>query len=71
MQMAAEFAIYKGEEMLAIGTAKECAEKLGVSKEYIYWLTMPTAKRRLDKRKHPERCTVGVRLDKEDEDEGI
>ncbi|WP_069188319.1 hypothetical protein [Paenibacillus sp. GM2] len=69
--MAAEFAIYKGDEMLALGTAKECAKKLGVTKEYIYWLTMPTAKRRFAKRMHPERCTVGVRLDKEDEDEDI
>ncbi|MNW40414.1 hypothetical protein D3C74_175280 [compost metagenome] len=63
--MKPEFAIYKGEELLVMGTAEECAEKLKVSKEYIYWLTMPTAKRRLAKRKHPEKCTVGVRLDDE------
>jgi hypothetical protein len=60
-----EFAIYKGDELLAIGTDESCAEKLGVTKEYIYWLTMPTAKRRLAKRKRPDRCIVGIRLDDE------
>lgn len=63
--MKPEFAIYKGEELIAMGTAEECASKLGVTKEYIYWLTMPTAKKRLAKRKNPERCTVGIRLDDE------
>lgn len=32
------------------------------------WLTMPTAKRRLASRKNPERCTVGIRLDIEDDE---
>jgi hypothetical protein len=63
--MKPEYAIYKGEELIAMGTAEECAAKLGVTKEYVYWLTMPTAKKRLAKRKNPERCTVGFRLDNE------
>jgi len=58
-----EYAVYKGENLLAIGTLEECADKLNVTKEYIYWLTTPTAKRRLAKRKNPEKCTVAVRLD--------
>lgn len=63
------FAVYKGENLLAMGTAEECAAKLGVSPKYIYWLTMPTAKRRLAARKHPEKCMVGVRLDDEGEED--
>ncbi|WP_408004816.1 hypothetical protein [Radiobacillus kanasensis] len=58
-----EYAVYKGEELLAMGTAKECAEKMGVQEAYIDWLTMPTAKRRLKNRKNPEKCTVGFRID--------
>ncbi|WP_260632867.1 hypothetical protein [Paenibacillus xylanexedens] len=58
-----EFAVYKGDIMLAMGTATECAEKLGVSEKYIYWLTMPTAKRRLAKRKNPEKCVVADVID--------
>jgi hypothetical protein len=57
-----EYAIYKGEELLCIGTKEECAKELGVQPEYIYWLTTPTAKRRLASRKNPEKCTVGVKL---------
>ncbi|MDQ0158991.1 hypothetical protein [Alkalibacillus salilacus] len=64
--MPKEYAVYKGEDLLVIGTDKECAEELGVKPEYIRWLTMPTAKRRLAKRKNPEKCTVGVLLDDED-----
>lgn len=67
--MNPEFAVYKGDNLLAMGTAEACAEKMGVSKEYIYWLTMPTAKRRLAKRKNPDKCTVGIRLDDEEDDE--
>jgi orotate phosphoribosyltransferase-like protein len=65
--MAKEYAVYKGDELLAMGTAEECATELNVTKEYIVWLTMPTAKRRLAKRKHPEKCTVGFLLDDDEE----
>lgn len=58
-----EYAVYKGENLLAMGTAAECAEKMRVSEEYIYWLTTPTAKRRLAKRKNPDKCTVADVLD--------
>ncbi|MBU5673222.1 hypothetical protein [Paenibacillus brevis] len=54
-----EYAVYKGEELLVIGTAEECADALKVRPEYIRWLTTPTAKRRLSKRKNPEKCVVG------------
>ncbi|MEC0169887.1 hypothetical protein [Paenibacillus graminis] len=54
-----EYAVYKGENLLAIGTAQKCAKELGVHPEYIRWLTTPTAKRRLAKRKNPDKCVVG------------
>lgn len=57
-----EYAVYKGEQLLCIGTADECAKELKVKPEYIQWLTTPTAKRRLAKRKHPERCIVADKL---------
>lgn len=60
-----EYAVYKGDELLVMGTAEECAAELNVTKEYIVWLTMPTAKRRMAKRKNPEKCTVGILLDVE------
>lgn len=41
-----EYAVYKGEEFIMIGTAKECAEETGVSEKSIRWLSTPTAKKR-------------------------
>jgi orotate phosphoribosyltransferase-like protein len=65
--MNKEYAVYKGEELLAMGTAEECAAELNVTKEYIVWLTMPTAKKRLAQRKNPGKCTVGILLDDEED----
>jgi orotate phosphoribosyltransferase-like protein len=67
MKEAREYAVYKGEKMLAMGTSEECAAELNVTKEYVEWLTTPTAKRRLATRKNPEKCTVGFKLDDDDE----
>lgn len=64
--MRPEFAVYKGEDLIVVGTAKECAEEMGVTERYIYWLTMPAAKRRLAKRKKPDKATTAVRLDDEE-----
>ena len=65
--MTREFAVYKGDELLCIGTAKECAAVLGVQPKTISWLTTPTAKERLAKRKDPDRCLVVEKLDLEEE----
>lgn len=40
------YAVYQGEEMIAMGTVEECAEKTGLTEKYIYWLTAPAAKKR-------------------------
>lgn len=42
-----EYAIYKGEECLAIGTIKELAKKLKVKERTIYFYTTPTYKKRV------------------------
>ena len=42
-----EYAMYKGEECLAIGTIKEIAEKLKVKKETISFYKTPTYKKRV------------------------
>lgn len=64
-----EFAVYKGDDLLALGTAEECAAKLGVTPRYIYWLTTPVNIRRIEKSKNPEKCTVAIRLDDDGEEE--
>jgi len=44
-----EYALYKGEKCLAIGTIKEIAEKMNVKFRTIYFYTTPVYKRRCKK----------------------
>ncbi|MER2111184.1 MAG: hypothetical protein ABS960_00735 [Solibacillus isronensis] len=53
-----EYALYKGDELLAIGTLDELAEFRGVTRDTIYWYSMPTNK----KRDHGKRV-VAVKLE--------
>lgn len=46
-----EYAVYKGDEFLCIGTVKECAAELGVLTETIKFYTTPTYQKRLARRK--------------------
>lgn len=41
-----EYALYKGEEVLCIGTAKECASKLGLKENTIRWYSNEVAQER-------------------------
>ena len=47
-----KYALYKGEECLAIGTILQIAHKMGVKYRTIYFYTMPTYKRRCKKGKN-------------------
>lgn len=42
-----EYALYKGEECLAIGTIREIAKKMNVKERTIYFYTTPTYKKRV------------------------
>lgn len=53
-----EVTLYKGEEIIDFGTIAELAMRRGVSENYIYWLTTPTAARRANK--NPEQRLIGV-----------
>lgn len=49
--MSKEFALYKGESLLAIGTIKEIADAMKVKKETIEFYSMPAYLKRAEKRK--------------------
>ncbi|RDW17652.1 hypothetical protein CWR48_13965 [Oceanobacillus arenosus] len=61
-----EYAVYRGEEMVAMGTAIECAEELGVTDKYITWMSTPSGQKRAKKWKNP---TTVVKFDEEDDDD--
>ncbi len=41
-----EYAVYKGEEILALGTAKEIAKQLNVKEKTVYFWCMPSHHKR-------------------------
>lgn len=43
-----EYAIYKGDEFITIGTARECAEQLGVSQDTIRFYSSPAYAKRVE-----------------------
>ncbi|WP_026572484.1 hypothetical protein [Bacillus sp. UNC438CL73TsuS30] len=63
-----EYAVYKGDELLVIGTARECAEALGVQRETIIYYMSAAYQRRLSKRKDTKNALVTVPLDDEDDE---
>ena len=65
-----EYAVYKGEDLIAMGTARECAEQLGVKLETFRFYRTPKYKRRVASRKFHRNCgykTV-VKIDVDDEE---
>jgi len=63
-----EYAVYKGEQIVCIGTAKECAEYMGIlAKSFSFYLT-PSYKRRIDTRKKPKNFITVINLDDETEE---
>lgn len=41
-----EYAIYKGDKLVIIGTAKELAKKLNIKIESVYYMSSPANKRK-------------------------
>ncbi|AHN22712.1 hypothetical protein [Lysinibacillus varians] len=49
--MATEYALYKGDELLSVGTIKELAEQFKVGERTIFFYMSPTYKKRTSDRK--------------------
>ena len=41
-----KYAIYKGDEFVAVGTASEIAEQLGIKPDTVRWWSYPSAQKR-------------------------
>lgn len=57
-----EYAVYKGDDLLCIGTAIECAQQLKVKPATIQWMATPAGKKRSASRKNPHKCTTAEKL---------
>lgn len=58
-----EWAVYKGDELLIIGTLEECAEHLNVKPKTVYYYSMESYQERV---KNPRNRLLAVRLDEEE-----
>jgi len=65
-----EFAVYKGDELICIGTAKECADHLGIKVSSFFSYMTPSRMKQIGERKKGKRNRMEiVRLDDEEDDE--
>lgn len=63
-----DYALYKGDNLISIGTMHEIAKELGVQERTIYYLTTDAYKRKLGKSKNPRNRRVLILIDDEDEE---
>lgn len=57
-----EYALYKGDEFICLGTAKEIAEKVNLTPDYIQWLSTPAYKKRVLARSTYENAKIVIKL---------
>ena len=62
-----EYALYKGEECLHIGTAKEIAQAKNIKVSSVYFMTTKTYKRRTARSKN---AMILIELDEEVDEDG-
>jgi hypothetical protein len=62
-----EYAVYKGEDILCIGTVHECAKFLEIKPDTVRFYASPKYLSRLEKRKNPKNYIIVVKLDDDDE----
>jgi hypothetical protein len=60
-----DYVVYKGEEIVCVGSLKECAEQMGVKKETVKFYTTPTYRRRIAKRKRARNYITVIKLEEE------
>jgi hypothetical protein len=63
-----EYAVYKGDSFLCMGTVNECAEHMGVLPETVRFYTTPTYQKRVNQRKNPKNYITVTVVEDDEED---
>lgn len=58
-----EYAMYKGDDLIIIGTKEECAEELGVKPDTISFYCAPSYHKRVERRGSGDTAIIGERID--------
>jgi hypothetical protein len=65
-----DYAVYKGDSLICIGSLKECAAHMDVLPETIRFYTTPTYEKRIAKRKNPRNYITVIKLEDDEEELG-
>lgn len=65
--MIREYAMYKGEELLHIGTLDEIAEAHGVKRDTIFYYSMPAYRRKREKTSKDGNYITVIKLDSDEQ----
>lgn len=60
------FALYKGDEFIDFGTARELAERYNYKINTIYWLSTPSNLKRIRERKHTYNALYAIKMEDDD-----
>lgn len=60
-------AIYKGDEVLVVGTVSQCAEALKIKPSIVYFYTTKCYRNRLKKRENEKDSLIGEKVNFENE----
>ncbi|MFC8563091.1 MULTISPECIES: hypothetical protein [Peribacillus] len=64
-QETCEYAVYKGDEFICLGTVRECATYLGVKISTIRYLLSPAYSKRIEKRLEANSPLIAIKVDDE------
>ncbi|MGD7007589.1 hypothetical protein [Metabacillus sp. 84] len=67
MNMANEYAVYKGDQFVCLGTVRECAAYMGVTEKTVRFWSLPVYRRRMEQ-SAGDNYIISFRI-KEDEEE--
>lgn len=67
--MTAEYALYKGDNFLDIGTIKELSKRYNISVKTLRWYSTPCYKNKIKNKKNIKSYVV-VRIEDEEDEEG-
>lgn len=65
-----EYAVYKGDELLVIGTRKECADRLGVKLQTISYYCSPAYRKKLEKAGSLDVAVIAERIEMDEMEYG-
>ena len=65
MRKYKEYAIYKGDKFLYMGTAKECAKYFNVKEKTIFFLANKTYRKRIEERRKSRNAMIAIVVEEE------